>query len=1089
MKKIYTLIALISLLPILSFCNPVDYPTIQQVASNFWTVMTGNDTVIWTNVTPQTDFQEFYILENKDGAGFVIVAADDCVQPILGYSTTSYVRFPLLPSIQSFLEGYEQEIAYCKRFNVPATPEIEQQWNSLIQGTFTPKNTTAVSPLLSTTWDQAPYYNDLCPDSSGIYAVTGCVATATAQVMKYWNWPQTGVGSHSYTDDNFGYQYANFGATTYDWAHMPNALYYNSTTTEVNAVATLMYHIGVAVEMDYGIDGSSAISNSYGYENLACAENALKNYFKYKNTLHSVYKDDVYDWYWINTLTDELNAGRPVLERGSGEGGGHAFVCDGYDYNGMFHINWGWGSWLDGYFAHNALNPSDGEYNNYEFNENVAIIVGIQPIATQCPCNASEQCTVTLLMNDGFGDGWNGASLSLQSVSGYEYGVTSFDNGLSASQQFSVCPETLILQWTPGEYDDECSFTLYGANNNVLLNVTSNPSGNYSIAQPCALPSGYTITVTSSSTTMGSVTGGGNFNEGEEVTISATANSGYRFTGWNDGVTTNPRTITVTGNATYTAYFSNLGDNERHYDNGSVANNIGAGGSLYWSIRFPAGTLSSYSQLSAVRLWDNYSGTYEVQIYQGGTSSPGTLVTSQTYQLTGSENWYNATLNSPVTINHSQPLWIVCYNSGADYPAAGSDYAGNPDGSWVSIDGSSWTSICDYDFYLTWMIRAVLSNGSTPSQQYTINAVSSNSTMGSVTGGGSCYEGEEVLISATANSGYRFTGWNDGVTTNPRTITVTGNATYIAYFSNLGDSERHYDNGDYVDCIGAGGSLYWGIRFPAGTLSSYSQLSAVRLWDAYSGSYQVRIYQGGISSPGTLITSQTYQLTGSENWYNATLNSPVTINHSQPLWIICYNSGTSHPAAGSNYAGNPDGSWVSVDGSSWSSICDYDFYLTWMIRAVLSYGSEPLEQYTITVLSADPNMGTTSGSNIYDYGAHVQIAAIPYASYAFMRWSDGNTSNPRTITVTGDATYIAEFQPVSGVNDHDFSNVEIYSYGDKIVVNGAEGLSVDIFDATGKLIVRSDHNDSNHSVFTVQASGLYVVRTGNGVTKKVTIIR
>ena len=84
MKKIYTLIALISLLPILSFCNPVDYPTIQQVASNFWTVMTGNDTVIWTNVTPQTDFQEFYILENKDGAGFVIVAADDCVQPILG---------------------------------------------------------------------------------------------------------------------------------------------------------------------------------------------------------------------------------------------------------------------------------------------------------------------------------------------------------------------------------------------------------------------------------------------------------------------------------------------------------------------------------------------------------------------------------------------------------------------------------------------------------------------------------------------------------------------------------------------------------------------------------------------------------------------------------------------------------------------------------------------------------------------------------------------------------------------------------------------------------------------------------------------
>ena len=134
-------------------------------------------------------------------------------------------------------------------------------------------------------------------------------------------------------------------------------------------------------------------------------------------------------------------------------------------------------------------------------------------------------------------------------------------------------------------------------------------------------------------------------------------------------------------------------------------------------------------------------------------------------------------------------------------------------------------------------------------------------------------------------------------------------------------------------------------------------------------------------------------------------------------------------------------------------------------------------------------LGNPVGRGTYNYGASIQIAAIPYANCIFTHWSDGNTNNPRTITVTGNAIYTAEFQSTIGIDDFSFSEVAVYSYGDKIVVNGAEGLSVEIFDAAGRLIARVERNDSGHSVFTVRASGLYVVRTGDGLTKKVQVIR
>ncbi len=1246
----------------------MDLQTARQVATNFWNVVTGqHDIGKWTNVTDETSFQELYLFARQDGKGFVIVAADDCVQPILGYSTDGRLITPLPPSVSSFLKGYENEIIHCKRNNILSTTEIISQWTQLLNGEYTPQNTTAVAPLLTTTWAQRPYYNNLCPDSSGYHTLAGCVAIATAQVMKYWNWPSSGVGSHSYYHNTYGNLYANFGNATYNWNNMPNSLSSSSSTAQVNAVATLVYHVGVAVEMDYGIDGSGAYTTSYGYSSYPCAENALKDYFRYKNTLHSVYRDDVTNSQWIAALNTELNAGRPVIEKGRGDDGGHAFVCDGYDNNGLYHINWGWNGSCNGYFAHNDLNPS-----SFTFNDEKAIIVGIEPDGqlivspqslnfsqaggsqtftvtsingnysswtassnqswltlsptsgsgggstttvtatatpnysgstrtavvtisqgsssatlqvTQNECSSSDMCTITVSMEDSYGDGWNNAYLTLSSASGYVYGTASC-TGSYTTQQFSICPSDLILTWSSGNYDDECSFTLTN-NHGITLMTASNPSfTTYTITSPCSsgsnppsscvitsfpwlenfedgincwstidadgdgenwflatgspfsgthsmasyswnngtlnsnnylvspqlsLPStglykltfyvrsantnypdtisvrlttgngtsasnfttvlmpltpilhttyqpyeiyltgyngqtfrlafvhksydghylllddvsiantsaSYTISVSSASPSMGTATGGGTYSGGATAELTATANSGYRFTGWNDGNTENPRTVTVTGNATYTAQFANLGGSEHHYDNGSFSSTVGAGGTLYWGIRFAAGELSSYDTLSSVKIWDKYAGTYQMTIYQGGSSAPGTQVYTQTYYLSGSEDWYTATLSAPVTINHSQPLWIVFYNNDVSHPAAGSHYAGNPDGSWVSTDNSTWTSVCDYNIYRTWMIRAVLSN-SAPAQQYTITAVSANSAMGSASGGGTYLAGETAVLTANANSAYRFTGWNDGSTENPRTVTVTGNATYTAQFANLGSSEHHYDNGSYSNSVGAGGSFSWGIRFAAGELSGYNTLSSVKIWDMYAGTYQMTIYQGGSYAPGTQVYTQTYYLSGYDDWYTATLNSPVTIDHSQPLWIVFYNDDVTYPAVGSTYAGNPDGSWCYTNNSGWTSVCDHNLYYTWMIRAMLT-NSAPAQQYTITAVSANSTMGSASGGGTYLAGETAVLTADANSAYRFTGWNDGNTENPRTVTVTGNATYTAQFANL-GSSEHHYDN-------------------------------------------------------------------
>ena len=319
--------------------KPVDAARAEQVARNFWNAHRDNGVVALSQPMQQLQLQwdAFYCFVSGEATGFVIVAADDCVQPVLGYSFHNPASAQPGPEVSYWLGYYQRQIDFMRAEGWMPSDAVQAEWRTLTESkAINPTPLTAVSPMLTTQWGQSPLYNNLCPDSSGVHAVVGCVATAMAQVMKYWNHPTMGTGSHSYTHPQFGTVSANFGNTTYAWNNMPNSLSSSSTTAQINAVATLSYHCGVAVEMDYGIGGSGAWSTNGTILSHACSQNAFVKYFGYSSHVEGRIHDDMTESAWSTAIRNELNAQRPVLFTGSDEGGGHAFVCDGYDEDDFF---------------------------------------------------------------------------------------------------------------------------------------------------------------------------------------------------------------------------------------------------------------------------------------------------------------------------------------------------------------------------------------------------------------------------------------------------------------------------------------------------------------------------------------------------------------------------------------------------------------------------------------------------------------------------------------------------------------------------------------------------------------------------------
>lgn len=385
MKKTFlTLFLLMVMLP--AFPEHVNVHTARQVAQTFLNSKIGNAQEIHLiNFAEKTSFSNFYVFGNEHC--FVIIAADDCVHPVLGYSTEGGFSTDALPeNIYFWLKTYSETITAISENKIEATSEILSEWDNLLNGKgLGSKSGNSVKPLIRTKWNQGAPYNDFCPaDNAGPngHSSAGCVAIAMAQIMKYWEHPVKGEGQHSYTPKThpeFGEQFANFGETVYDWNSMSPI---NNTTQEYKeAVATLVYHCGVAVDMDYSSDttGSSGASSD-------CVVKALQNHFRYDHCMELKMKDSYFSGKkWINMLKKELDEQRPVFYVGTDTAySGHAFVCDGYDEDEYFHFNWGWPFFSDGYYIIDDLNPYANGHN-YHFNNDVGAIVGCKPVVSILP--------------------------------------------------------------------------------------------------------------------------------------------------------------------------------------------------------------------------------------------------------------------------------------------------------------------------------------------------------------------------------------------------------------------------------------------------------------------------------------------------------------------------------------------------------------------------------------------------------------------------------------------------------------------------------------------------------------------------------
>ena len=836
MKRKQIAICLVGLLLIgkVAQADPVDREQARTVATNFARVANLN-----INLTPTKgaedpmsgQFSNFYVFTGSNGRGFVIVSADDCTTPILGYSEDAPFVFDSMPDhIREWLQGYEDEIAYYRSHTPRAGSTTSGLWQELLDmppqpgmGTAKTGDNTVVQPLLQTQWDQVPLYNAHCPRhnarrycpitendtdtlTGSIQTVTGCVATATAQVMKYWNWPPHGRGSNQYSysydeiliydtvidgiaqaisKDNTSRSYrktlsATFADTTFAWDDMPESLISSSSSSEVNAVATLMYNVGIALNMGYGpSSGATTINgNTLGHHTV---EEVLRDYFYYSHTVASVQQQDFTEEEWKAMLRHELDAARPIVYKGrSTSGSGHSFVCDGYDDNDMFHFNWGWGGYCDGYYPIGGLNPAPGgtgAATESNYNLGGGAVIGIEPAATMQP----------------------------------ETGTT-------------------------------------------------------------------TIIATANNAAYGTVSGSGTYNNWTEtVTMTATPAEGHSFVGWSDGNRYNPRRLIASGGCqTFTAIFKPWNSGNVSYC-GSFPNYF----SYYndsdvpeWGIRIPYSMLGENLVLDKVSFL-GYAGSYTIKVYSGGsTPSDGQLVyTSGSYSVNASPRIVNHTTNIAVTANEDvwvtlsgsgkrcitqgnitnsdgrwekdangvwhnnsvsspRPYLISCYFSGTEYSMVEGLTVTSVNGTGATISWSAPTDMTPSDYVLAYgtgyqpeQMHSVTTTANTysltgleanteyrvfvkacygsnlrysdwaratftttnVSNPVTITGYANDPALGFVAGCGIYEAGSSVTLQATPMVGCVFVEWDDGYGTNPtRTLTANADGEYFATFERQG---------------------------------------------------------------------------------------------------------------------------------------------------------------------------------------------------------------------------------------------------------------------------------------------------------------
>ncbi|MBI9035105.1 MAG: C10 family peptidase, partial [Bacteroidales bacterium] len=381
--KRYLLVGLLVLSVSLSFAKKVEIETAKRVGKAFYyEQLAKNDrstslegiAVEEIHTLKTSTGEDFIYIMNMEPQGFVLVSGDDIFRPVLGYGfDQSHNADAMNQNFKSWTQSYIDDYEYCVNNGVKSNPEFENEWvkyntSDVAALSVGSRDDRSIEPLLTCLWNQDAPYNMLCPEDEsgpGGHVYAGCVATAMSMIMYHYKYPEHGEGSHTHYYPPYGSMTVNYGETYWDWNAMMDEATGSSYDTKY-AIAELQYHCGVAVNMMYGGDGSGAYSFN--------VPNAIKTYFTYDQSATHQERAAVASWdAWMDILYGQLDAGQPMYYSGQSTDGGHAFVCDAYDDNEMFHYNFGWSGSGNGFYALTGTGAVGG------FNSSQAIVKNFIP--------------------------------------------------------------------------------------------------------------------------------------------------------------------------------------------------------------------------------------------------------------------------------------------------------------------------------------------------------------------------------------------------------------------------------------------------------------------------------------------------------------------------------------------------------------------------------------------------------------------------------------------------------------------------------------------------------------------------------------
>ncbi len=733
------------------------------------------------NQESSNDAPTFHILIGPDGKGFVIVSGEEMENPIIGYSFEGTIDTNDLPvGFVDYMTDIDAQIKALRKYNAE-NPQKAAAARSAMQKTNYNATTMGNQVYLETaSWGQDYPFNTQCFTSynGSTNALTGCVPTAYAIIMRYHEWPQVGTGTLYNCQAP---TYVEITDRTYDYSKMPLVYDGNWSTEQINEVAKLMSHLGHAFMVSYGSSQTSVSDPSN--------TDKPNKYFNY-NLVSASYQANFTMDSWEEKIKESIDNGCPIPYASDNAGTGdtrHMFVLDGYTANDYFHFNFGWNGNSNGWFKLDAITPSQGDNYSWQDGADHYAIFNFTPNKTKYAVNASVSPE-------------NAGTVSLNGSAAASSATGEYLQGATATLAATANTGYTFSNWTKGgevvSTNKSCQVKVASSDNDYVANFLT--VGNTTVNVSVTYNSSYgTVTGTS-----GTVANGTTLTPrlNEEVTLTATPADGYIFTGWtvtkgteSTNYSGTSLTFVATGEMSVTANFVlAVVDYNMIIDNVSPSGSSTGSRNSTWTYNIdnnhPAALkLQSSNGSKEVYGLSNTSNRLYAYLYDandtGYSSATYTLSVPDEYIITSYNltYWVSSTYKGQVTVSNGTTTETP--NDTNNHYLTATPNAQTAQFT-ISTSQSGQQYITIESFIVT-VMKDGAGSGSTPTQ-YTITATANPETAGNVTGGGTYNEGATVTLTATPNSGYEFVNWTSGTTTvsTSATYSFTANASaeYIANF-------------------------------------------------------------------------------------------------------------------------------------------------------------------------------------------------------------------------------------------------------------------------------------------------------------------